>query len=163
LARRSGSRRKIQERTCQGRIAASCSQRQIVEAEASLTPRSITSRCSSVRLKRESGRPCVAGSSQAIAFTSATCSGGKTARAPRALPIGEALEPLGPESSPPLADALGRAVESFGYLRIGHTLGRVEDHPRPLDLTKRHGLRVGQAPELLLLLAAQLDLDLLRH
>ena len=53
-------------------MASSCSQRQIVEADAWHTPRSITSRCSSVREQRPSGRPCVAGSSQAIALTSAS-------------------------------------------------------------------------------------------
>jgi hypothetical protein len=34
--------RKTHERCCQGRGASSCSQRQIVEADASVTPRSIT-------------------------------------------------------------------------------------------------------------------------
>jgi hypothetical protein len=144
-------------------IAASCSQRQIVVAEASLTPRSTTSRCSSVRLKRESGRPCVAGSSQAIALTSATCSGGETARAPRALPVGETLEPLGAESSSPLADALGGAVEPLGDLAVGHALGGVDDHPGLLDLAEGAGLRAGEAPELLTLLTVQLDLDLPSH
>jgi hypothetical protein len=62
------------KRVCHGLIASSCSQRQIVDADASVTPRSITNRCSSVHEKRPNGRPCVAGNSQAIAFTSATCS-----------------------------------------------------------------------------------------
>jgi len=48
-------------------IASSCSQRQIVDADASVIPRSITSRCSSAREKRPNGRPCTTGSSHAIA------------------------------------------------------------------------------------------------
>src|SRR6266568_3808388 len=78
---------KIQERCCHGFKASSCSQRQIVDADASVSPRWMTSRCSSLREKRLSGSPCVAGSSQASAFTSAICSGGKTARAARALTV----------------------------------------------------------------------------
>jgi hypothetical protein len=56
--------------------ASSCSQRQIVDAEASVTPRSTTSLCSSLRVKRQAvrGRQ-LAGD----AFTSATCSGGNGA------------------------------------------------------------------------------------
>ena len=38
------------------------SQRAIVDAEASQTPRSITSRCSSAREKRDNGRSCSRGS-----------------------------------------------------------------------------------------------------
>jgi hypothetical protein len=163
LAAKSGSRGKSQERTCQGLIAASCSQPQIVVAEASVTPRSITSRCSSVRVKRPSGRPWVAGSSQAIALTSATCSGGKTARAPRALQIGESLEPLRAESSPPLADALWGAVEALGDPPVGLAGRGVEDHPCALDLAEGTGLRAGEALQLAALLLTQLDLDLARH
>ena len=74
---------KIQERCCHGLSASSASQRAIVEADAAQTPRSITSRCSSAREKRESGTPSVRGSSQAIAFTCATSSGGKTPRTAR--------------------------------------------------------------------------------
>src|SRR6266487_3476934 len=59
---------KIQERCCHGFKASSCSQRQIVDADASVSPRWMTSRCSSLREKRLSGSPCVAGSSQASAF-----------------------------------------------------------------------------------------------
>ena len=82
----------------------------------------------------------MAGSSQAIALTSATCSGGKTARASRALQIGESLEPLVAESSSPLADALRGAVQALGNPSISLTRRGVEDHPRSLDLTERPGL-----------------------
>jgi hypothetical protein len=105
----------------------------------------------------------VAGSSQAIAFTSATCSGGETARAARALLVLEAFEPSLGESSPPLADALGSAVQSLGDPPVGGALDRVEDHPRALNLAEGTSLRAGEALELPPLLAAQLDLDFLRH
>jgi hypothetical protein len=55
--RKSGSRGKIHERYRHGLIASLASHRPIVEADASLTPRSTTNRCSSERLKRDSGRP----------------------------------------------------------------------------------------------------------
>jgi hypothetical protein len=121
--------------------ASSWSQRQIVEAEASVTPRSTTSRCSSVRVKRDSGRPWVAGSSQAIALTSATCSGGKTARATRARLVAQPVEALFAESSPPLRDDLRVAVEPTGDLLVLHPRGRVEDQARPLDLAPRQRRR----------------------
>jgi len=105
----------------------------------------------------------VAGSSQAIALTSATCSGGKTARAPRALQIGESFKPLGAESSSPLADALRGAVEALGDPPVGLAGRGVEDHPRSLDLAKRPGLRAGEALQLAALLLTQLDLDLVGH
>src|SRR5207249_11562717 len=89
-SRKSGSRGKIQERCCHGLIASSASQRPIVEADASLTARSTTKRCSSAREKRDSGTPCRLGSSHAIALTWATSSGGKTTRAARA---GSILKP----------------------------------------------------------------------
>jgi hypothetical protein len=67
------------------------------------------------------------------------------------------------ESSPPLADALGRAVEALGDLGVGVAARRVEDDPRPLDLAEGLGLGAGEALKLRSLFTAQLDLDLLRH
>src|SRR4051812_8163162 len=141
LAAKAGSRTNSHERCCQGLIASSASQRQIVAADASVTPRSTTSRCSSVREKRPSGRPCVAGNSQAIALTSATCSGGKTARATRTRLVLQPLKaPLG-ESSPPAPDQTRRRVEPRRDLRVGHTIRGVEHDPRPLHLLERQLLR----------------------
>src|SRR6266508_2074854 len=122
---------KIQERCCHGFNASSCSQRQIVEADALVTPRWTTSRWSSAREKRESGSPCVAGSSQASAFTSATCAGGKTARAARALAILEPGEALLEEPLPPAADHLRRRLPPAGDLGVAQPLGGVQDHLRP--------------------------------
>ena len=62
-----------------GLMASSASHRQIVVPEISATrPRVITSARISGTWRRESGNPSRAGSSQAIAFTSTTSSGGKS-------------------------------------------------------------------------------------
>jgi len=87
-------------------IASSASQRPIVDADASLIACSTTKRCSSERLKRDSGTPCVSGSSHAIALTCATSSGGKAPRSTRPRLIAKSFEPLFAESSPPLPDDL---------------------------------------------------------
>jgi hypothetical protein len=123
---------KTQERCCQGLSASSRSQRAIVEADASQKPRSITSRCSSAREKRDSGRPCCLGSAQAIAFTSAICSGGKTARAARALSILEPGQPLLEETLPPAPNHLRRRLEPPRDFGIAQPVGAVQDHLRPL-------------------------------
>jgi hypothetical protein len=73
---------------------------------------------------------------------------GEAARAPRALSVGESREPVFAEPSPPLADALGRAVESLRDLGVGQVFRRVEDHPRPLHFAEawsRNG-RCARAP-----------------
>ncbi len=129
----------------------------MVVAEASVTPRSTMSRCSSVRVKRESGRPWLAGSSQAIALTSATCSGGKTARATRARLVLKPGEALCTESSAPLADDLGVAVEPPRDLLVLQPRGRVQDQPRALHLAPGQGRRPGAPLELGTLVSAQLD------
>ena len=126
LASKWGSRGKIHERCCHGFSERSCSQRQIVDADASVTPCSMTSRCSSVREKRPSGRSCLAGSSHATATTSATCCGGKTARAARAWLVGQPLDAVLAESSSPLADDLGMTIAPDCDLGVGQTLGGVE-------------------------------------
>src|SRR5213592_1367676 len=129
---KAGSVGKIQERCCHGFSASSASQRAIVEADASQTPRSITSRCSSAREKRESGTPCLRGNSHAIAFTRAICSGGKTARATRTLPIVEPDQPLLEEALPPAPNHLRRRLQPPRDLGVALPLGGVQDHLRPL-------------------------------
>ena len=148
---------KSQQRCCQGLSASSCSQRQIVEAEASVTPRSTTSRCSSVREKRDSGSPYVTGSSQAIAFTSATCSGGKTPRAARARLVLESLETALAKPRSPAADDLRVAVEAGSDLLVLRALGGIEDHPRTLHLAPGRRHRPRPALKLNALRIAQLD------
>src|SRR4030042_820740 len=100
LAAKKGSRGKIQHRCCQGLIASSESQRQTVLALIRATsPVRRASAATSVTLIRESGIPRDAGSSQAMALTWTTSSGGKNPRAgggggdgqpPTALPRGPA-------------------------------------------------------------------------
>src|SRR3954465_1305242 len=137
LAANSGSRRKIHDLVCHGLIASSCSQRQIVVADASVTPRSITSRCSSVREKRPSGRPCVTGSSHAIALTSATCCGGKTARTTRARLVLEPVQAISKEAPSPLTDDPRRRVYPRRDLGVKQPVGGVQHDPRPLDFLPR--------------------------
>jgi hypothetical protein len=138
-------------------IASSCSQRQIVDADASVTPRWITRRCSSVRENRDSGSPCVAGSSHAIALTSATCCAGKTARATHARLVLEPVQTLLGESSSPLADDPSRRVKSRRDLAVAQAISRVEHDPRPLNLPKRLGLRATNPLKPTTLLVAELD------
>src|SRR5712691_6466441 len=130
----------------------------MVEAEASVTPRSITSRCSSVREKRDSGAPRVAGSSRATAFTAAISSGGKTARLARPRPVLESPKPLTCEASSPAAHHLFVHVEPPPDLPVGQPVGRVEDEPGALD--QLVGERVAGAAVLKLppLLSAECDL-----
>src|SRR5918996_3918633 len=113
----------------------------MAEEGGTLRPGATGSRCSSVRVKRDSGRPWVAGSSQAIALTSATCSGGETARATRARLVAQPIEALFAESSPPLRDDLGVAVEPTGDLLVLHPRGRVEDQAAALNLAPGQGRR----------------------
>src|SRR4051794_34060100 len=152
-----GSRGKIHERVCHGLIASSCSQRQIVDADASVTPRSITSRCSSVRENRPSGRPCVTGSSHAIALTSATCCGGKTARATRARLVLQTIQAIVEEPPSPLADDPGRRVQSGCDLGVMQPLGGIEHDPRALDFLPRTLLRPRDPDQLATLVLAEFD------
>ena len=78
LARKLGSRMKIQDRYCQGLRASSRSQRRTVDAETvSVIPRAVSSAASSGQDQCDSGTPVSAGSWQASALASATCTGVK--------------------------------------------------------------------------------------
>src|SRR4030067_2250098 len=104
LAAKKGSRGKIQQRYCQGLIAPSESQRQTVLSLIRATsPVRRASAARSVTLILESGIPRDAGSSQAMALTWTTSSGGKN---PRAAGAGVLVKPrdalLGETNSPPL-------------------------------------------------------------
>jgi hypothetical protein len=105
------------------------------------TPRSITSRCSSTRENLESGKPLVAGSSQAIALTSAICCGGKTARATRARLVLEPFQPIIKEPSSPLPHDPGGGVQPDRDLGVRDTARRVEHDPRALHVLERQLLR----------------------
>src|SRR5205823_1663267 len=78
LASKSGSRGKIQQRCCQGRMASSLSHRQrVVSLREAASPQERTWAPSSATLQRERGAPTRLGNSQAIALTCTTSSGGK--------------------------------------------------------------------------------------
>ena len=155
---------KIQERCCHGLSASSASQRAIVDAEASVRPRSITSRCSSAREKRDNGRPCARGSPQAIAFTSATSSGGKTPRTARSRSIAKTIPPLHEGAFTPQRHRPQRAVEATGNLRVRPPLGGKQHDLRAQHLTVRHRVARSAQTQLPRFLLAQLDPEgTLRH
>jgi hypothetical protein len=95
----------------------------IVDADASLTACSTTKRCSSDRLKRDSGTPRSLGSSHAIALTCATSCGGETTRATRPRSIIKPRDALGREPSSPASDAVGRHVDPPRDLAITVPVG----------------------------------------
>jgi hypothetical protein len=124
-------------------IASSASQRPIVDADASLIACSTMKRCSSEREKRDSGTPCVLGSSHAIALTCATSRGGKTARATRALEILKPAQSPLAEASSPAPDRLARHPEPLTDLGVRQTLGRKQHQLGPLHLPVRSGVAGG--------------------
>jgi len=91
-------------------------------------------------------------------------SGGKTARPPGALCIGESVEAPLTESSPPSAHVLGAHVQPGGDLDVRVSLGGVEDELGALDISMRRLLQRGDPFELAALLIAERDLSgLSRH
>jgi len=139
-------------------IASSASHRPIVEGDASLTPRSMTNRCSSERLKRESGTPRLLGSSHAIALTSATCSGGEAARASRASSVAQSLDPLLTEPSSPPPDEFGQHLQPLTDLNVAQPVRGVQHKLGSQHLTVRTGITRGTVLKLAALLIAQHDL-----
>ena len=99
----------------------------------------------------------MAGSSHAIALTSATCSGGKTARATRARLVLQTLKTLLGEPSSPPADQSRRGIKPPGDLRVRHPVRSVEHDPSALHILKRKLLRASATLELRALLIAELD------
>ena len=138
LGSNAGSRGKIQLRWVQGLIASSLSQRQIVVSLIDATsPRRITSARMSGTWSRLKGSPSLAGSSQAIALTATTSSGGKTrpAAGPRALR--QARQTLLEEALPPLRHDLDRGVEPLGDLGVLLAPRGQENDPGPDDISIR--------------------------
>jgi hypothetical protein len=97
------------------------------------------------------------GSSHAIAFTWATSSGGKTARAARARSVAQSLKTLLEEASSPAPDDLGAQVQPARDLDIVETIRRVEDELRALHLPMRPRVARRAVLELGALLLAQLN------
>jgi hypothetical protein len=125
-----------------GLIASSASQRAVVEADASETPRSTTSRCSSAREKRESGTP----RSRRLAgdrFHLRDLIRGKTVRTTRTLPVLKPCQPVLKEAFPPASNHLRRRLEPSRDLGVTQPIG-VEHHFRPLHhLERRSDRRAG--------------------
>ena len=133
LASNCGSRGKIQQRCCQGRIASSCSQRQTVLSLIRATnPECSACRATSATLSRDNGRPKVAGSSQASALISTLISGGKSPGATWAGSFLQARQSLLEEALSPQTDHFSPSVQPGRDLIVAHPLGRHENHPGPL-------------------------------
>src|SRR5919198_5309953 len=144
LGSKSGSRGKIQLRCAHGRIASSASQRQMVVPEISATrPRLMTSLRMSGTCSRDSGRPRRLGSSQAIAFTSTTSSGGKNAWASPPGPLLEPVEALGEEALAPLGHDLPPGAQARRDLVIVEAFGRHEHDLGSHDVSIRQRVPAG--------------------
>src|SRR5215210_1076282 len=122
-------------------MASSQSHRQTVAPEISATrPRSTTSRAISSALQRLKGTPLLAGSSQAMAFTSTLTEGGKGRGPARAGPIFQSGQTFLVKALAPLRDRLGCGVQPLGYLLVGDFLGGQEDDPGAHHLPVRGGV-----------------------
>src|SRR5215210_17735 len=123
-------------------MASSESHRQMVVPEiCPTTPRAITSRATSWVLQRLKGTPEVAGSSQAMAFTSILASGGKARGSARTRSIFQPLQTFLVESLAPFPDHLRAGVQPGGYLLVGDFLGGQENDPGANHLPIAAGVR----------------------
>src|SRR3989337_3461497 len=124
LAAKKGSRVKIQHGCCHGLIASSESQRQTVLSLMRATrPVRLASAATSAVLIRESGIPRDAGSSQAMALTWTTSSGGKNPRAAGAGVLVKPRQALLEEPLSPLPDDLPSHIPAKRDLIGGQPLG----------------------------------------
>src|SRR5438093_3358281 len=134
LTAKSGSRGKIQVRCCQGRMASALSQRHTVLSLIVATmPERCASRTMSAVLRRESGTPSVAGSSQAMAFICTMSSGGKNRGSPRARSLLQTAHTLVEEPLAPQAHHVAADGESGPDLIIGQAVGGKENHSGAQD------------------------------
>ena len=129
LAWKLGSRGKIQQRCCHGRIASSCNQRHTVLSLMRATkPERRACRATSATLSLDKGKPNVAGNSQARALISTVSSGGKDPRASRARSLLEARQSFLEEALAPLADHLAPRGQARSDLVVVHAAGGHENH-----------------------------------
>src|SRR5450759_4481038 len=98
------------------------------------SPLRSTSRAMSVQLKRDSGRPRVAGNSQAIALTSTTTSGGKSSGTTRAQTFLQTRQTVLVEPLAPLTYHVAPNVQSHSDLVITESLGGKENHLGARDI-----------------------------
>ncbi len=129
MASKSGSRGKIQQRCCQGRMASSLSHRQrVVSLREAASPQERTWAPSSATLQRERGSPTRLGNSQAIALTCTTSSGGKNPGPARAFEVFQPGQSFFEEPFSPAADDFASGAEPVGDLIIGEALLGEENH-----------------------------------
>src|SRR3990172_5181952 len=133
-----GSRGKIQQRCCQGRMASSCSQRQIVvPLLVATSPDRRAWAANSVESQRDSGTPDFDGSSQARALMATMMSGGKCAGTARTRQFFQTLQTPLEETLSPLGDDFSPCVQTLCNLIVGQALGGQENHLRTLHLEIR--------------------------
>src|SRR5215211_4159995 len=119
-------------------MASSRSQRQMVTPEICATrPVASTCRRNSARLKRDSGRPNLLGSSHAIAFTRATIRGGKTRGATSARAFLQAGESFSTEAFAPLAHHRPWHIQALANHLVLNALRGEEHNLGPHDVPIR--------------------------
>src|SRR5437867_1023008 len=124
-----GARRQIQHRCCQGRMASSLSHLQMVGLlRVARRPERRTCEPSSARLHRESGSPSFAGSSQAMALTRTTSSGGEDPGPSGSWAVIETTEALLEEAVAPQADDLAPCGEVVCDSAVGVARGSRQSH-----------------------------------
>src|SRR5450631_2523468 len=149
LTANSGSRGKIQQRCCQGRIASAWSQRQTVLSLMVATNPNCRACCAtSATLRRESGKPSVAGSSHASALTCTTTSGGKSPWSARASLIFQARQAVFEKALAPQAHDFASRMQARSNLVVAPTFGGEEDHLGPDDLIIRQRIFHGSPGQL---------------
>src|SRR3990172_1886753 len=135
LTANSGSRGKSQARCRQGRMASSWSHRHTVLAlRVATRPERWASRTMSAVLRRERGRPKVAGSSHAMAFICTTTSGGENPGPARARALLETGEPFVEEPFAPEADHIASHRKRGSDVVIRLAFGGGQNHLGPENL-----------------------------
>src|SRR6266516_1294768 len=129
-----GSRGNIQQRCCQGRMASSLSHRHtVLSLMVATMPLVCAWRTISAVLRRERGKPNVAGSSQAMALIWTTTSGGKNRGAARAWSLLQAGQTLVGEALMPETDDVAAHRKECSDFVIGPTLRCQENHSGAKD------------------------------
>src|SRR2546425_980729 len=129
----------------------------VVSLTVAIRPERRTCEPSSARLHRDSGSPSLAGSSQAMALTRTTSSGGKDPGPSGSWAVIETPEALLEETFSPHADDLASCGEVVCDSVIGEALVSQQDHLGADDLIIRQRISVGSPDQLLDLLSGQND------
>ena len=138
FAANGGSRGKIQQRCCQGRMASSGRQRQIVvPLMVATSPDRLAWAANSIEFQRDSGTPDLEGSSQAKALMATMTSGGKCAGTAPTRPFFQTLQTPLEETLSPLGDDFSSCIQALRNLIVGQALGGQENHLGTLHLEIR--------------------------